>query len=116
MTLYVDGKQEGQQVGMGVPVLTNTNPIWILSPLGGGCACYPGDISNLQFYNVSLSQPEIQALYLEGIGGAPVRPQDIVGWWPMNGNMNDYSGNNDNGQTYNGAFYTSSWEGSYTAP
>ena len=119
MTLYVDGEQKQQTSGMGVPVLTNTESIWILSQLNGGCGgdgCYSGDISNLQIYNVSLSPPEVNSLYLEGIGGAPIRPQNLVGWWPMNGNMNDYSGNNNNGQTYNGAFFTSSWESGYTAP
>jgi hypothetical protein len=28
---------------------------------------------------------------------APVDPNHIVGWWPLNGDTNDYSGNNNNG-------------------
>ena len=54
--------------------------------------------ADLQIYNTSLSPAEVQALYLEGIGGAPIRPQNLVGWWPLNGNANDYSGNGNNGQ------------------
>ena len=76
---------------------------------------FGGQIANIQIYNTSLSSSEIQALYLEGIGGAPIRPQNIVGWWPLNGNANDYSGNGNNGQL-NGVTFSSSWEGSYTAP
>ena len=71
--------------------------------------------ANLQIYNTSLSQPEIQALYQEGIGGAPIRPQNLVGWRPLNGNANDYSGNNNNGVPSN-VIYSSSWESGYTAP
>lgn len=72
-------------------------------------------IANVQFYNTSLSATEIQALYVEGIGGAPVRPQNIVAWWPMNENVKDYSGNNNNGQAAAVA-YSSSWSSGYTGP
>jgi len=58
---------------------------------------FNGTIANVQIYNVSLSANQIQALYLEGIGGAPMKLQNLVGWWPLNGNSNDYSGNNNNG-------------------
>ncbi|MCL5239473.1 MAG: LamG domain-containing protein [Candidatus Marsarchaeota archaeon] len=71
--------------------------------------------ANLQAYNTSLTANEIQALYLEGIGGAPIKPQNIVGWWPLNGNANDYSGNNNNGVPTN-MVYTNQWLSGYTPP
>ena len=74
-----------------------------------------GYISNVQIYNASLSANEINALYLEGIGGAPIDPTHIVGWWPLNGNAQDYSGNNNGGTPTNIA-YTSSWTSGYTQP
>ncbi len=74
-----------------------------------------GYISNFQVYNTSLSQPEINALYTEGIGGAPIDLQNLVGWWPLNGNANDYSGNNNDGTASN-VIYTSSWTSGYSAP
>jgi hypothetical protein len=58
---------------------------------------FDGKVTNVQLYNASLSAEEAQTLYLEGIGGAPVKLQNLVGWWPLNGNANDYSGNNNNG-------------------
>ena len=58
---------------------------------------FNGFIANVQIYNTSLSANEVQALYLEGMGGAPIAPQYLLGWWPLNGNSNDYSGNNNNG-------------------
>ncbi len=76
---------------------------------------FDGQISNVQIYNTSLSANEISALYLEGIGGAPIDPTHIVGWWPLNGNAQDYSGNNNGGVPTNVA-YTSSWASGYTAP
>ncbi len=77
---------------------------------------YIGEISNVQLYNSSLSQAEVTSLYLEGIGGAPIRPQNLMGWWPLNGNANDYSGNGNNGQLEGGVSFSSSWESGYTAP
>ena len=96
-------------------VILPSSPPLSIGQSGPFDTAWTGDIANIQVYNTTLSQPEIQALYLEGIGGAPIRPQNVVGWWPLNGNANDYSGNNNNGATTN-VVYSSSWEGSYTAP
>jgi len=73
-------------------------------------------LANVQIYNTSLSANEIQALYLEGIGGAPIRLQNLVGWWPLNGNANDYSGNGNNGQINGGVTFVSNWYSGYTPP
>ena len=74
-----------------------------------------GFISNVQIYNTALSQPDIQALYKEGIGGVPIDLNNLVGWWPLNGNANDYSGNGNNGNAINVSF-TGGWYKGYTAP
>ena len=89
---------------------------------------FNGSIANVQFYNTSLSQSEVKALYDGGIGGAPVDILHIVGWWPLNGNAQDYSGNQNNGgpaPQYNPwtgtrpldmPTYVTSWENGYSAP
>ncbi len=76
-----------------------------------------GQVANFQIYNTTLSGPEVNALYYEGVGGAPIRLQNLVAWYPLNGNANDYSGNNSNGQASgSGVSYSNQWAGSYTAP
>ncbi len=62
---------------------------------------FPGNITNVQLYNASLSETTLHKLFEEGIAGKPVQSQNLVGWWPLNGNANDYSGNNNNGVAYN---------------
>ncbi len=74
-----------------------------------------GGISNIQIYNASLSANVVTALYQEGIGGSPLDLQNLVAWWPLNGNANDYSGNLNNGVAANVVF-TSSWASGYSAP
>ena len=64
-------------------------------------------IADAQMYNTTLDTNQVTALYKEGIGGAAITIQNLVGWWPLNGNANDYSGNNNNGQATN-VIYTGS--------
>jgi len=73
-------------------------------------------IANVQLYSTTLTPQEIKALYLEGIGGPPIDLQHLVGWWPLNGNANDYSGNGYNGQINSGVTFVSNWWSGYTPP
>ena len=84
--------------------------------LGAGEGGYSNvSISNVQMYNASLSSSAVNSLYQEGIGGAPINLQNLVGWWPLDGNANDYSGNNYYGITTN-VIFTNSWTHGYTQP
>ncbi len=76
---------------------------------------FNGSIANVQVYNSSLSSNEISLLYQEGVGGTPIDLQNLVGWWPLNGNAQDYSGNNNNGEATN-VIFTSQWTGGYSVP
>ncbi len=49
----------------------------------------------------------------EGIGGAPIDLQNLVGWWPPDGNANGYSGNENNG-VLSYVACTGSWTSNYT--
>ena len=80
-----------------------------------GTASFNGLIADVQIYNTTLSSGEVQALYQEGIGGVPIELDGLVGWWPLNGNANDYSGSLNNG-VLSGVVFTSSWTSEYSAP
>lgn len=76
---------------------------------------FNGSIANLQIYNTSLSGNEIEVLFLKGIGGAPTKLNNLVGWWPLNGDALDYSGDGTNGAPSN-IIFTSSWTNGYGTP
>ncbi len=106
--LYInDVLQSGSPVGSGT-LYSNTDPLSI-------DLNFQGSVADVQIYNTSLSQEEVTALYQEGIGGAPIDPTHIVGWWPLNGNTQDYSGNGNNGAA-TAVTYTSAWTSGYTQP
>ena len=76
---------------------------------------FHGYIANIQVYNTSLSSEAVKTLYDEGIGGVPIYLNKVIAWWPLNGNSNDYSGNQNNGDNAN-IVYTNSWTYGYSAP
>ena len=111
---YIDGKLVYGPYGVGTLDPGSNSGFQIAGPdtVGNGVN---GLLANIQIYNAALSANEIQALYQEGIGGAPIDILNLTGWWPLNGNANDYSGNMNNGVP-NNVVYTGSWESGYTAP
>jgi hypothetical protein len=70
---------------------------------------YNCSITNVQIYNTALTPQEIQYLYQQGLGGGPVRLQNLVGWWPLNGDAKDYSGNNNHGTIYGGVTFVQNY-------
>ncbi|MGC8662404.1 MAG: LamG domain-containing protein [Candidatus Micrarchaeia archaeon] len=111
--IYIDGSV-GSSCGISGSIAINSNPLIIgLQP--GTNEYFNGSAANIQIYNTSLSANEIQALYQEGIGGAPIDLQHLLAWWPLNGDANDYSGNGNNGVPTNVKFVSNWWSG-YTPP
>jgi len=74
-----------------------------------------GQIANIQAYNASLSANEIKQMYFEGVGGEPINLQNLVAWWPLNGDTLDYSGNGNNGAP-SGMSFSGTWASTYTPP
>ena len=115
--LYINGIEVASNT-LGT-VTSGGSSIWMGSTgeANGGAGCcnyaYYGDISNVQIYNISLSANDIHALYLEGIGGAPIDLPNLVGWWQLNGNSNDTSGNLNNGVS-NNVIFTNTWYNTYS--
>ncbi len=93
-------------------ILIGSSPASTFTAGSTVCNC---NIANVQLYNTSLSQSDIMQLYDEGIGGTPIAIQNLAGWWPLNGNANDYSGINNNGNAIN-VNYTTTWSSGYSQP
>jgi len=120
---YIDSYNSSNS-SAAVPALSQTSPPKAYIGVTLACAnsgWFPwrgwnGELANVQVYSTSLSPSEIRALYSEGIGGAPVDLQNLVGWWPLNGNANDYSGNDNNGVPTANVIFVSNWWRGYTPP
>ncbi len=119
LKVYLNGQLIGSPVATSgaTTSVSDTATISGTTPVSSGSGCNPisGNLANVQIYNTALSANDIKALYREGIGGAPIKIQSLVGWWPLNGNANDYSGNGNNGVA-SGVTYTTNWYSGYSAP
>ena len=96
--IYVNGVLSGSLASAG-SLLQDFNGIMINNE--AGCAsAFLGRMSNIQLYNTALSAAQVQSLYGEGISGPPQTTSSLVGWWPLNGDVLDYSGNGNNASVF----------------
>ncbi len=95
--------------------LVGANQINIGIRNGDSFGDFKGMIADVQVYDEPLSNTSILSLYQEGIGGVPVDLQNLIAWYPLNGNANDYSGNNNDG-IVGTATFTSDWYNGYSQP
>ncbi|MFP3278042.1 MAG: LamG domain-containing protein [Candidatus Micrarchaeota archaeon] len=107
LSLWINGVQVASTgVSGNLALQGNGNYAYIASRSNTG-SYFNGKVANAQLYNSSLSANQIQQLYQEGIAGLPIPNAGLVGWWPLNGNANDYSGNGNNGVTNGPILFTS---------
>jgi len=107
--LYVDGVLKGSSGGGPNRSIQQSYPLVIGARSPDFAVPFNGSIANVQIYNTPLTQQEIQYLYQEGLGGAPIRLGSLVGWWPLNGDAKDYSGNNNHGTIYGGVTFVQNY-------
>ncbi|MDE1849217.1 MAG: LamG domain-containing protein [Candidatus Micrarchaeota archaeon] len=112
--VYLNGKVDNTAAQSGtMPITGDITSVGYDTP--GYNQYFNGSIANIQIYNISLDNVTVKRLYQAGIGGAPIDVQHLVGWWPLNGNGNDYSGNNYQGTPTN-VIWNANWQSGYTAP
>ncbi len=117
VTVYINGKVSFYE---SIPGFNLTKGIYLIGASAGPncqsyCNYFNGYMSNVQFYDKALLPEQVSSLYSEGIGGPPISLSAINEWLPLNGNVNDYSGNIDTNLEKNLIFVTG-WESTYASP
>ena len=109
---YVNGVQDTTTLiaSGGTVSGRNTQPLEI-GMLGSGLWYFDGIISNAQVYGTALSASQVQSIYQRGVSGLPISNAGLTGWWPLQGDTNDYA--NFNTGYNNGVTFVSK---NYTAP
>lgn len=100
-TIYVNGMPSGNFVASGTLPTIVSAVIGFCTSCGG--AGYQGAIANVKAYNFVLSPAQVEALYLGGISAQPTNTisGNLLEWYPLNGNANDYSGHGNSGVASN---------------
>lgn len=115
--LYINGTQVATIGPYSGNLVSNPNANSYIGALTPGCNNYDfiGNIANVQVYSAGLSANQVKSIYLGGIQGLPLSSSNaLAGWWPLNGNANDYSGYADHGSINNVNFPY--FNGAYNAP
>ena len=98
--MYFDGALVGNGLSCG-PASSNF--------IVGGVS-FAGSISNIQTYNTPLSRYQAAKSYYDGIEGIALSQRNLTGWWPLDGNTNDISGNKNNGNVISSRSNTINYE------
>jgi hypothetical protein len=56
-----------------------------------GAQYLAGSGADLQVYSTALAPSQVMQLYQAGQFGVPTNTMNLAGWWPLDGNANDYS-------------------------
>ncbi len=113
-TIYVNGKS--QTFSLSITPTASSNQYWILGWQSRYTTRYfNGNMANVQAYNSTLSSSQMSQLYRSGIAGLPIAGAKLAGWWPLNGDTNDYGLSNEPGTPYNGISYSQAVSSAYIA-
>jgi hypothetical protein len=116
--IYVNGSNIGSATLTSWNLARNSSAIY-MAGIRDGTECgtnvgLTGLLANIQVYGTALDQASVEQSYLTGIGAAPVQLNSLLGWWPLNGNGNDYSGNNNTAiEVGRGNNFTAFWTTGY---
>ncbi len=116
-TLYLNGQSQQGSIGGCDPNIGSVFNMIGAEP-NQHTRYFFGNIANIQVYSSALNSTQMNELYDSGISGGPVS-SNVVGWWPLEGDTNDYSGYNNTGYPINinyanGNYIPQSYQGAST--
>jgi hypothetical protein len=93
MTIYYDGQSQTSSISNPLnTILPGSDPSNIGMKANSFSNYFSGSIADVQLYNTALPPSQAMQLYQAGMYGVPTNMTNLIGWWPLNGNPNDYSG------------------------
>ncbi|MDE1849957.1 MAG: LamG domain-containing protein, partial [Candidatus Micrarchaeota archaeon] len=110
--VYINGMLKSTQTNINnVPFAHGSTDLDIgrQNPENGGGGYFNGSLADVQIYNTSLTGAQVAQLYSEGMSGAPLTGAGVVGWWPLGGDANDYSGLYNSGFPVNVTYTSNSY-------
>lgn len=88
--IYLDGVQVAN--GIAVPCTASGTAEVTIGKGDSNDLYFNGSLSNVQFYNISLSRVQASKLYYQGVESAAANTLNLTAWWTLNGATIDYSG------------------------
>jgi hypothetical protein len=120
ITVYIDGNKENNCVITTTLSTVIDNSQNLMLGVGdnppGGDEIANSTISNVQLYSSTLNYSQVKGIYFNGSDAGPSQNENnVVGWWALDGNANNYLGPAGNG-TVTGAFFNAQELPASTSP
>ncbi len=94
-SIYVNGTLADTVNGISPTPITATAslPLLLGSAIDGAghYRSFNGALTDIQFYNDTFSPQQVGSLFASGPAGLPLNYSTLAGWWPLDGDANDYS-------------------------
>jgi len=88
----VDAKCQSYTIpGGDIPTAGDGDPLY-MGLANGDEYAFNGMMANVQIYNTSLSQLQINHLYTTGVNAQPLSFSNLAAWFPLQGDANSYAG------------------------
>jgi hypothetical protein len=91
---FVNGQMVASHSVGSVSTTTTTGTFTMGGDLIASPGYLTGQLSNVQLYSIALTAEQLHTLYTQGLGSGPVTSSNVVAWWPLQGDTNDYAGYN----------------------
>ena len=118
LTLYINGVAQADTETCTGNVGVSSQDLGIGTRNNGGTPDFAGDyfrgnIRDVRLYSGSATATELQDIFADtNCGGVTLQAGSIEGWWQLDGNLNDSSGNGFTGVLTTGSDSTDYWDGS----
>ena len=118
LTLYINGVAQADTETCTGNVGVSSQDFGIGTRNNGGTPDFGGDyfrgnIRDVRLYSGSATATELQDIFADtNCGGVTLQAGSIEGWWQLDGNLNDSSGNGFTGVLTTGSDSTDYWDGS----
>jgi len=120
ITVYINGNKENNCVITANVIKVIANSQNLVLGVGdnppGGDEIANATISNVQLYSKTLNYSQVKGIYFNGSNAGPNQNENsVIGWWPLDGNANNYLGPGGNG-TITGAVFNAEELPASTSP
>ncbi|MFY8021493.1 MAG: LamG-like jellyroll fold domain-containing protein [Bacteroidia bacterium] len=103
--VFINGKKVGEAILSGTYGLEKNSPLTLGRDDAGGIEYFGGKLDDIRIYSRALTELEVETIYnTEDFAPSTPPNQDLIAYYPFDGDLNDYSNNGNHGTSSGGNF------------
>lgn len=102
--VYINGEKVGETTLTGTYGIEKNSQLTLGRDDAGGVEYFGGKLDDVRIYSRALSELDIQTVYNTNDFAPSSLNQDLIAYYPFDGDLNDYSNNGNHGTAFGGNF------------